>query len=87
MDEGRRLILKDGTVIEGGEAGLSGGVLWLWLPGMTMMEAAAILFDKQKTAVIWAKYGEAEDEYKGYTNVTAMMEQDGRISAGMKRGA
>ena len=87
MDEGRKLILADGTVIEGGEAGLSGGMLWLWLPGMTMMEAAQILFNPAKTGTIWFRYGEMEDEYKGYTNCITIMAEEDRIAACMKKGA
>lgn len=83
----RRLIMKDGTQLEGGEAGTNAGVLWLTLPGMTMQEAAAILFDPKKTGTIWFQYGEDEDEYKGYTNVTAMTAEDGGISASLRKGA
>ena len=85
--EGRRLILKDGTQIEGGEAGYNAGVLWLTLPGMTMAEAAMILFNPEKTGTIWFRYGDDEDEYKGFTNCTAMMAEDGQISASLKKGA
>lgn len=82
-----RLILKDGTVIENGAAGYYDGSLWLTLPGMTMMEAAAIVFNTAKTGTIWFQYGEEEDEYKGYTNCTVMMTEEGHISACMKKGA
>ena len=85
--EGRRLILKDGTQIEGGEAGYSNGTLWLWLPGMTMAEAATILFNPLKTAVIWFQYGDEEAEYKGYTICTAIITEEERISGCMKKGA
>lgn len=85
--EGRRLILKDGTIIEGGNAGYSNGTLWLWLPGMTMAEAAVILFNPSKTSVVWFQYGDEEEEYKGYTTCTAIMAEEGQISACMKKGA
>lgn len=83
----RRLILKDGTQIENGEAGYNAGLLWLTLPGMTMPEAAAILFNPAKTGTIWYRYGEDEDEYKGYTNCTAIMAEEGQISASLRKGA
>lgn len=85
--EGRRLILKNGTIIEGGEAGYSDGTLWLWLPGMTMADAAGILFNPALTAVIWFQYGEEEAEYKGFTSCTAIITEEDRISACMKKGA
>lgn len=84
---GRRLVLKDGTKIEDGSAGYFEGTLWLTLPGMTMMDAAAILFNSAKTGTIWFQYGEDEDEYKGYTNCTAMLTEENQISACMKKGA
>lgn len=84
---GRRLILADGTSIENGAAGYNSGSLWLTLPGMTMMEAAVILFNPAKTGTIWFQYGEDEDEYKGFTTCTVMMAEEGQISACMKKGA
>ena len=71
--ESQRLILKDGTRIEGGSAGAADGVLWLWLPGMTMQEAAAIAFNPEKTQKIWYQFGDMENEYSGYTNCMSIM--------------
>ena len=82
----RKLILNDGTVIEGGEAGYSQGFLWLFLPGYTMQQAAAIAFDKNKTAVIVFEYGEMEDRYEGYTNCTSISENDGQANVCLEKG-
>ena len=84
--EGTRLILNDGTVIEGGQAGLSDGFLWLYLPGMTMQAAAAIAFDTNKTKRIWFQFGEEEAEYAGYTNCTRIMENGAEVSVCLTRG-
>ena len=68
----RKLILNDGTIIEGGDAGLSSnGNLWLWFTGYTMMQTVTIFLDPVKTASItfWRTEG-AEDTYEGYTNCT-----------------
>ena len=52
MDE-RKLILNDGTVIEGGYAGMSSrGNLWLWFTGYTMAQAVMMFLDPAKTARI-----------------------------------
>ena len=68
----RRLILNDGTIIEGGDAGLSSeGNLWLWFTGHTMMQAFTLFLDPQKTErITFWRTEEAEDIYEGYTNCT-----------------
>ena len=83
--EGRRLILNDETVIEGGEAGMSSRHnLWLWFTGYTLMEAAEIFFNPNKTAKIVFQFGEMETEYKGYTNCTSIsIDMDGKVSVCM----
>ena len=68
MDEGQRLILKDGTTIEDGRAGYSQGYLWCHFSGYTLQQAAAIFFDMDKTDQILYQYGEDEDEYNGFTS-------------------
>lgn len=78
--EGRQLNLNDGTIIPNGEAGLSGGFLWLYLPGYTIQQAAAVAFDSSKTAVIVFEYGEMSDTYTGYTLCTSVSEDDGQAS-------
>ena len=86
--EGQRLILKDGTIIENGRAGYAEGFLWLWLPGYTMQQAAALAFDATKTARIVFQYGEMEDVYEGFTNcVNIMSDFDGLVSLCIKKGA
>lgn len=85
--EGRRLILMDGTEIDGGEAGYAGGLLWLYFSGMTLAEAAGIFFDPEKTGVIRFQYGEMEDTYEGFTECrTLMTDAEGKISVCMAKG-
>lgn len=83
--EGRRLILNDETVIEGGQAGYSGGFLWLWLPGLTIHDAAMIAFNAGKTAKIIFQYGEMQDEYEGFTHCTRLIEEEDQIAVCMTR--
>ena len=84
---GRRLILKDGTTIEGGEAGQTPVNLWLWFSGYTLQEAAAMFFDTEKTEEITFQYGEMQSIYRGYTNCTQLdIGTDGTVSVCMKRG-
>ena len=86
METGRRLILKDGTVIEDGTAGYSQGTLWLFFGGMALQEAAAIFFDPKKTKRIIFQYGEMEDVYDNFTEcVSLQADMDGQISVCMVR--
>ena len=81
--DGRRLILADGTVIEGGEAGYSDGFLRCWFDGYTMQEAAQIFLDPEKTAVI---VFELKDSYTGFTNCRSIsVSSDGLISVCMTK--
>ena len=85
--EGVRLILMDGTTIEDGRAGYSGGFLWLYFSGYTLPEAALMLFDPNKTGKIAFQYGEMQDDYEGFTVCTSLsIDMDGAISACLKRG-
>ena len=78
---GRRLILKDNTTIENGEAGYAGGFLWLYFKGYTIAEAAAIFTDPEKTGKIVFQYGQMEDIYEDYTDCRVLnMDGDGKIS-------
>lgn len=81
MDEGQRLILNDGTVIENGSAGLADGLLWLYIGGYTMAAAAETFLNPAKTAKIIFQYGGMEDSHVGYTDCRAIMiNQDGNMS-------
>lgn len=83
-----RLVLMDGTEIDGGQAGYNNGFLWLTFRGMTLQEAAAIFFDPSKTGLIVFYYGEMSDRYEGFTNCTAFnLDSDGVISVCLEKGA
>ena len=84
---GRRLMLNDGTTIENGEAGYSSGYLWLWAPGMTMPEAAALFLDPGKTEKIVFEYGDMADTYEGYTTCTHLSTVDGKVTICLAKGA
>lgn len=78
--DGQRITLYDGTIIDGGSAGLSSGFLWLYLPGFTIQQAAAIALDPNKIQSIVFEYGEMTDTYTGYTVCTNISESDGQAS-------
>jgi len=83
---GRRLILKDGTTIEDGEAGYAGGFLWLYFTGNTVSEATAVFSDPKKTGTIKFQYGTMEDIYDGYTDFRNIMtDADGNLSVCMTK--
>ena len=84
--EGRRLILADGTTIENGEAGYSSGYIWMWVPEMTMPEAAAIFLDPEKTKRILFQYGDMEDEYTDFTVCTYLSVVDEKVTVCMTKG-
>lgn len=84
---GERLVLKDGTTIDGASAALTGGYLWLWIPGWTMRQAADVMFDPDRTGKIWYMNGEETiNEFTGYTNCVTLMTEDGQISVCMTKG-
>ncbi len=79
------LILKDGTIIEG-TAGYSMGFLWLYFRGYTLLQAAEIFSDADKTETIEFKYGANSDLYEGYTECRNIMtDADGRLSVCMTK--
>ncbi len=85
--DGRRLILNDSLTIEGGEAGYSGGSLWLWITGYTMQAAARIFMDPKRTEKIEFQYGEMSDIYRGYTSCVSLKQDvDGLVSVCMVKG-
>ena len=83
---GQRLIFLDGTTVENASCGYSSGCLWCWFPDYTMQEAAAIVFDPEKTGKIVFEYGEMSNEYNGFTVCTNLFVEDEKISACLKRG-
>ena len=87
--EGRRLILNPGeheTILEDCEAGYAGGVLWLYLNGVTMAQAFALLRDEANTTVIVFQYGDMEDRYEGMTRLTGIMDDGEQVRASLKKG-
>ena len=85
--EGVRLILNDGTIIEGGRAGLSLGNLWCFFTGYNLQQATKIFFNPGKTSRIVFQYGEMEDVHEGYTNCTsASIDADGLVTICMEKG-
>ena len=83
---GRRLIFSNDKEIENGEAGLADNILHLWIPDMTMIEAAQLVLDPAKTIEIRFQYGEMEDVYNGYTSCHGIAIDDGQISVRLKKG-
>lgn len=85
---GQRLILMDGTTIEGGRCGYADGHLWLWVTGYTMAQAAVTFLDPDKTGRIVYEYGEMSETYEDFTTCTTIMiDSDGLVSVCLIRGA
>ena len=82
------LILKDGTVIENGQAGYAEGFLWLYIFGYTMAQAASTFLDTSKTETIVFRYGEEmETTYQGYTDcINLNIDIDGKLSVCLRKG-
>ena len=86
MTEGQRLILNDGTEIEGGSAGYAEGFLWLYFSGMTFSQAANVFSDAAKTSRIIHQYGEMHATYDGFTEcMTVQVDVDGHVSVCLKK--
>lgn len=88
--DGRSLILNPGPnqiKLPGSEAGYAEGVLWLYIRGLTLAQAFAVLSDPANTAVIRYEYGEMADMFEGFTHLTTLMERDGEVSAALKKEA
>ena len=83
----RKIVLNDGTEIDGGTAGISsGGGLWIYFTGYTMMQAAMMFLDPQKTAKITFIGGDSEAVYEGYTNCVNMsLDETGQFHICMTR--
>ena len=81
-----QLILNDGTIIDGGRAGLTDINLWLWLPGWTMADAAAAAFNPARMRKIWFKAGDAEEEYNGFTVCETITQDGNEIALCMVQG-
>ena len=84
--EGQRLILMNGRVIENARAGLASGFLWLWIPGITMVEGAEIAFDPEAVQHIIYQYGDMEDTFDGFTVCRNLMDDDGEIAIRLAQG-
>lgn len=81
-----RLVLNDGTIIEGGRAGYAAGNLWCYFTG-TMQQAVSVFLDPAKTARIEFVYGEMSDVHEGFTVCTSInCDIDGNISVCMVKG-
>ena len=77
---GRRLVLKDGTIIENGEAGYANGFLWCYITGTTIAEVAGVFMDPEKTDRIEFQYGEKSDVYEHHTEVRYLSNDGDRVS-------
>lgn len=86
--DGRRLIMNPGPnqiELPGSEAGYAEGVLWLYIRGLTLAQAFAVLSDPANTAVIRYEYGEMADVFEGFTHLISLMEREGEVSAALKQ--
>ena len=73
----RKIVLNDGTEIMDGTAGLSSsGKLWIYFTGYTMMQAAMMFLDPEKTERIVFFGGENETTYEGYTSCVNMSKDE-----------
>lgn len=84
--DGTRLILNDGTVIENGRAGLSGGELSLWMPGYSIVQVAMLIADKTKMQRVISSAGGLDNEYVGYTEcVLITIDYNGETFVSMRK--
>lgn len=84
---GRRIVMADGTIYEGAEIGYAGGVIWCYLKNTTIIDAFADFSDADKTEHLVFQYGEMQDEYTGYTVLTAMVQSENDAQIELRKGA
>lgn len=81
-----RLLLNDGTVIEGGRAGLDDNMLWLFIPGWEFWETADKVRDNEAMRKIIFQYGDDEDVHTGFVVCTSITNTGGEISVSLVKG-
>lgn len=85
--DGLKLILNDGTEIDGGRAGYAQGFLWLHFTGYSFFDAAMMFSDSTKTQHIIFQYGEMQDVFDGFTEcVHVSIDMDGQVSVCLTKG-
>lgn len=78
-----KLLLSDNTELDISAAGAAEGILWIWLPEMSILEAALIFSDHNKTRTITA-YGDVVHE--GYTELIHLStEYEGGIKVALRK--
>lgn len=81
-----RLILNDGTEIDGGQAWLVTGNLRCFFQGLTVSEAAALFFDPAKTETIVYDNGETQETFTGYVGTSIVTDAEGWVHVGLEKG-
>ena len=76
---GRRIIMKDGTELEG-SVGYASGVIWLYIQNAVVEEVALIVIDPEKTGLIRNICGETMDVYEGFTHLTVLIKDGDTIN-------
>lgn len=71
---GRRLIFANGIVWENTELGAADGTVWLFLYGVTLMQALPVITNPEATREITFEYGEMSETYTGYTHLKTITE-------------
>ena len=82
---GRRIILADGTIYEDSNAGYADGSLWLYLTGVSMIDAWPGVADPEKTAEIVYEFGEESITYDGYTSIQILMATENGCKACLRK--
>ena len=72
--EGRRLIFANGITWEGTELGAADGTVWLFLYGITLMQALPVITNQAATEKIIFQYGEMSETFEGYTHLKVITE-------------
>lgn len=80
-----RLILNDGTALDGASLIRSGLSLFLYIPGLTLAEVFALLIDPEKTERIEAIDGTTDRVFEHYTKLIAVRDEGNMITAMLTR--
>lgn len=87
----RRIILADGTILEGSECGYAEKRLWCFLKGLTFVQAFQIFSDPEKIKKIIFEYGYVDspirEEYIGFINMVSIVKRETTIDICLEKEA
>lgn len=80
----RYILLHDGTELPG-TIGFSDGVIWCYIPGVSILDVFPAFSAPEKTKRLEFHYGEMKDVYDGYTSIGAMLQDETQVKIMLRK--